>query len=205
MGTAKRLAETATSVAHLAAPANVPLSPLMTGRSLSVHFDTITLSLTEAKAAAKAAGGRLNDAFLAATAAGLRRYHDELDAPTDFVRLSMPINIRDDDDPEQTGNHFAPARFPLPLGLVDPVEAMAALRDLVQHERAEPALALVDPLSTVLNRLPTSVTTSLFGAALRGVDVVASNVPGAPIELFTAGAASRRCSPWAPWPARRST
>lgn len=187
VGTAKRLAETATSVAHLAAPANVPMSPLMTGRSLSVHFDTITLSLAEAKAAAKAAGGRLNDAFLAATAAGLRRYHEELGAPTDFVRLSMPINIRDDSDPEQTGNHFAPARFPLPLGLPDPLEAMAALRDLVQHERAEPALALVDPLSTVLNRLPTSVTTSLFGAALRGVDVVASNVPGAPIELFTAG------------------
>ena len=32
------------------------------------------------------------------------------------------------------------------------------------------------------------MTTTLFGAALRGVDVVASNVPGAPIELFTAGA-----------------
>ncbi len=42
--------------------------------------------------------------------------------------------------------------------------------------------------SVVLNRLPTSVTTGLFGAALRGIDVVASNVPGAPIELFTAGA-----------------
>jgi len=36
--------------------------------------------------------------------------------------------------------------------------------------------------------MPTSMTTTIFGAALRGVDVVASNVPGAPIELFTAGA-----------------
>ena len=187
VGSARRLAETAASVARLAAPANVPLSPLLTRRSLSVHFDTVSLSLTDAKAAAKAAGGRLNDAFLAATAAGMRRYHEELGVPTEHVRLSMPINIRDAEEPEQTGNHFAPARFALPITIGDPVEAMATIRELVQHERAEPALALVDPLSGVLNRLPTSVTTGLFGAALRGIDVVASNVPGAPVELFTAG------------------
>jgi WS/DGAT/MGAT family acyltransferase len=188
VGSAKRLGETASSVAKLAAPAVDPLSPVMKDRSLSVHFDTITLSLSEAKAAAKAAGGRLNDAFLAATAAGLRHYHEELGRPVDAVRISMPINVRDADDPEATGNHFAPARFPLPLTIEDPIEAMTTIREIVQHERAEPALALVDPLATILNRLPTSMTTTIFGAALRGVDVVASNVPGAPIELFTAGA-----------------
>jgi WS/DGAT/MGAT family acyltransferase len=187
VGSAKRLTDTATSVAKLAAPANEPLSPVMKSRSLSVHFDTITLSLPEAKTAAKAAGGRLNDAFLAASAAGLRRYHDELGHPVDAVRISMPINIRDADDPDATGNHFAPARFPLPISIHDPIEAMSTMRALVAAERAEPALALVDPLAVVLNRLPTSMTTSLFGAALRGVDVVASNVPGAPVELFTAG------------------
>ncbi|WP_426573255.1 wax ester/triacylglycerol synthase domain-containing protein [Aquihabitans sp. McL0605] len=191
LGSAKRLSETASSVARLAAPAADPLSPIMKGRSLSMHFDTVSLSLPEAKAAAKAAGGRLNDAFLAATAAGLRRYHEELGHPTDHVRISMPINIRDASDPEQTGNHFAPARFPLPLDLREPQAAMAAISELVRAERAEPALALVDPLAVVLNRLPTSVTTGLFGAALRGIDVVASNVPGAPFQLFTAGASIR--------------
>ena len=187
LGTAQRLQETVASVAHLAAPANVPLSPAMTRRSLSVHFDTVSLSLSDAKAAAKASGGRLNDAFLAATAAGMRRYHEEVGAPATHVRLSMPINIRDDQDPDQTGNHFAPARFPLPLGITDPRRAMSTIRELVAAERAEPALALVDPLSGLLNRLPTSLTTSVFGAALKGVDVVASNVPGSPIELYTAG------------------
>jgi diacylglycerol O-acyltransferase len=181
------LGETVASMGRLVAPAVEPLSPAMTGRSLSVHFDTLTLPLAEAKAAAKAAGGRLNDAFLAATAAGLRRYHDDLGQPTESVRLSMPINIREGDAADATGNHFAPARFPLPVHITDPRQAMASIRDLVARQRAEPALALVDPMSVVLNRLPTSVTTTLFGAALRGVDVVASNVPGAPIELFTAG------------------
>ncbi len=189
VGTIRRLSETMASIGRLTAPAVEPLSPLMTGRSLSVHFDTVSLSLADAKAAAKAAGGRLNDAFLAATAAGLRRYHEEMGAPTEAVRLSMPINIRDADaeGTDDTGNHFAPARFPLPVTIDDPAQAMAAIRELVAAQRAEPALALVDPMSGVLNRLPTSVTTGLFGAALRGVDVVASNVPGAPIDLYTAG------------------
>lgn len=188
VGTARKVGETLASVARLAAPANVPLSPLMANRSLSVHFDTITLSLTEAKAAAKAAGGRLNDAFLAATAAGLRRYHQEMGAPLEAVRVSVPINLRGEGDGDATGNNFAPARFHLPVAEEDPVAAMATMRALVAEQRAEPALSMVEPLARILNRLPTSVTTGIFGAALKGIDLVASNVPGAPIELFTAGA-----------------
>ena len=108
--------------------------------------------------------------MVAATAAGVRRYHEELGHPVDAVRISMPINVRDAADPEATGNHFAPARFPLPLTIEDPKEAMTTIREIVQAERAEPALALVDPLALLLNRLPTSMTTTIFGAALRGVD-----------------------------------
>ncbi len=188
VGTARKVGETLASVARLAAPANVPLSPIMANRSLSVHFDTISLSLTEAKAAAKAAGGRLNDAFLAATAAGLRRYHQEMGSPLEAVRVSVPINLRGEGEGDATGNNFAPARFHLPVDEEDPVVAMATMRALVAEQRAEPALSMVEPLARILNRLPTSVTTGIFGAALKGIDLVASNVPGAPIELFTAGA-----------------
>ncbi len=188
VGTARKVAETVASVARLAAPANVPLSPLMTGRSLSVHFDTVSLPLDRAKAAAKAAGGRLNDAFMAATAAGLRHYHEAMGEPVHALRVSMPINLRDSDHAEATGNNFAPARFPIPVDVEDPVESMRVMRELVAAQRAEPALTMVEPLARILNRLPTSMAAGLFGAMLKGVDLVASNVPGAPIELFTSGA-----------------
>ncbi len=188
VGTAARLAETGASLARLTAPAIVPMSPLMAQRSLSVHFDTVTIGLDDAKAAARAAGGRLNDAFMAATAAGFRRYHEAHDTPIESLRVSMPINLRDADSADATGNNFAPARFLLPTDRTDPIEAMTEIRALVAAQRAEPALSIVEPLARVLNRFPTSMTTSLFGAMLRGIDLVASNVPGAPIELFTAGA-----------------
>jgi diacylglycerol O-acyltransferase len=188
LGTARRTAEVAGSIARMAAPANDPLSPVMRGRSLSVHFETLSVPLDDARRAAKAVGGRLNDVFLAATAAGLRRYHELHGAVPEALRLSMPINLRTADDADATGNNFAPARFAIPLGIADPAESVLAFRELVAVQRSEPALAAVEPMARVLNQLPTAMSTGLFGSMLKGVDVVASNVPGAPIPLYTAGA-----------------
>jgi WS/DGAT/MGAT family acyltransferase len=188
VGTSGTVAETAQSVARMLKPAVAPLSPLMKGRSLSVRFDTLTVSLDEAKRAAKRAEGKLNDAFVAAVAGGWQRYHDRHGVPAEALRMTMPINIRTEDSQGQVGNQFAPARFAVPLTVSDPVERMQTVRQLVEQARTEPALALVDPMAGVLNRFPKEVTTSFFGAMLKGVDFVTSNVPGAPIPLFLAGA-----------------
>jgi hypothetical protein len=42
-------------------------------------------------------------------------------------------------------------------------------------------------MAGLLRRLPTSISTGLFGSMLKGVDLVTSNVPGAPIPIYTAG------------------
>jgi diacylglycerol O-acyltransferase / wax synthase len=186
--TARSTAETAASIGRLLAPATDPLSPIMRERSLSVHFDTITVPLDELRAASKRADGKLNDAFVAAVLGGLRRYHDHHDASTSAVRMSMPINLRNQATGDLAGNQFAPARFAVPLDVDDPVERMVAVRDLVRQQRGEPALALAEPLASILFRLPTSVSTAVFGSMLRGIDVVTSNVPGVPIPVYLAGA-----------------
>lgn len=181
----RRGAEVAASAGRLIAPSIRPRSAVMTERSLKMHFDTISVPLARAKAAAKVAGGRLNDAFVAATTAGLRRYHEAHGASTGALRMAMPINVRQEEG--VGGNHFVPARFDIPLVIEDPVERMRSVHALVARQRAEPALDLVDPMAGVLNRLPRGLTTEVFGSVLRGVDVVTSNVPGAPVELFSAG------------------
>ncbi len=179
---------TAGSTARMLKPVSDPLSPIMTGRSSSVRFDTVSASLPRMKAASKLVGGHLNDAFVAAVAGGLRRYHEHHGAPVERLRMTMPINIRPADGLVVAGNQFVPARFEFPVGIADPVERMAALHALVAEQRAEPALGIVEPLSGVLNRLPVSVTTSIFGSMLKAIDVVTSNVPGAPIPIYIAGA-----------------
>jgi diacylglycerol O-acyltransferase len=160
----------------------------MRDRSLSVHFDELTLPLETLKAAPKVVSGRLNDAFVAGVAGGLRRYHEKHGAEVEYLRMTMPISIRTGITANRAGNQFVPARFPVPVGIDDPIKRMAEIRMLVEHERAEPALMLTDAIANVLNRLPATVTTSLFGAMLKGVDFITTNVPGPPLPVYMAGA-----------------
>jgi len=187
-GTARQLSSTLGSIGRMLAPATTPLSPIMTGRSLSVHFDTITVPLSELKSAAKRADGKLNDAFVAGITGGLRRYHQHHGVDVDELRMSMPINIRNDETADLAGNQFAPARFAIPTAIEDPIERMRSTRELVTQQRGEPALSLAAPLAGILYRLPASITTGVFGSMLRGIDFVTSNVPGVPIPVFFGGA-----------------
>lgn len=186
------------SVARMLAPSPTPLSPIMTKRSLSYRFQTLTYSLPDLKAAAKACDGTLNDAFVAGVAGGLRRYHERHDAPVEALRMTMPINVRDDETADLAGNQFVPARFTVPVAIEDPVEHMRAIHDLVDQQRHEPANGLLEPMSIVLNRLPTTAVTALFGSMIKGMDFTTSNVPGAPIPVYVAGAQLERMFPFGP-------
>ncbi len=195
---ARGVGETLASMGRMLAPATEPLSPLMTARTLSVHFETLTVPLADLKAAAKAGGGTLNDAFVAGVAGGLMRYHAKHGTEIGSLRMNMPINVRTEATANVAGNQFAPARFAVPMDIEDPAERMAAVRELVAGQRGEPALNLLEPMSGILNRLPTTVTTAVFGAMLRGVDFTTSNVPGAPIPTFIAGAQIESMFPFGP-------
>ena len=188
VGATRYAARSAASAVRVLRPVSEPLSPLMSARSRSIRFDTLTASLPAMKAASKLVGGRLNDAFLAAVAGGLDRYHKTHGVSVDELRMSMPINIRVRNDPVAGGNQFVPMRFPFPVSVADPVERMVRLHDLVIAQRTEPALNLAKPIAGLLNRLPAFLTAALFGGMLKAIDVVTSNVPGAPRPVFIAGA-----------------
>jgi len=176
------------SVAKTLSLALEPMSPIMRERSLSVRYDTIDVDLARMKLASKLVSGKLNDAFLAAVAGGLARYHEAHGHRVPALRMTMPINIRTERTAALAGNQFAPARFAVPLDIDDPIGRMNAMRELVEANRAEPALGLTSGLASVLNRLPATATTALFGAMLKGIDFVTSNVPGPPVPVYVAGA-----------------
>jgi WS/DGAT/MGAT family acyltransferase len=187
-GAAADLRRSLDSLRRGLAPAGEPLSPLLRGRSLSVRFDPLRVPLAALRAAGKKADGTLNDAFVAAVCGGLRRYHEAHGEAVDELRMTMPVNVREGDDADRAGNQFAPARFAVPIAAPDPVERMRAIGALVRRERAEPLLGFLEGVAGVLNRLPTSLSVSLFGSMLKGIDFVTSNVPGPRREVFTAGA-----------------
>jgi WS/DGAT/MGAT family acyltransferase len=179
------------------APATEPMSPVMRTRGLGRRLDTFDISLDDVKRAAKATEGSVNDVFVAAVLGGLHRYHARHGDCPDSLRMTLPINLRREGD-DAAGNHFAPARFAVPAALTDPRDRVQAVRSLVRQWRAEPALQLTGPLAGVLNRLPTATTTSLFGGMLKCCDFVATNVPGAPVPVYAAGARVDRMYAFAP-------
>lgn len=175
------------SVVKLLRPVTEPCSPIMRERSLARRFEAFEVPFDELSAAGHAVGGHVNDAFLAAVVGGVADYHRHHDAPLRELRLTMPINVRHEGDP-MGGNRFVPARFSVPAYVRDPRARMLVVGRVAHEWRDEPSLALTEPIASVLDRLPISVTTALFGGMLKGVDAVVTNVPGVPMRHFLAGA-----------------
>jgi diacylglycerol O-acyltransferase / wax synthase len=197
VGLLRRSADTTRSVARMLAPVREPLSPVMRHRGLSWHFDAFDVDLPGLKRAGKAAGGTLNDAFIASVAGGLRRYHERAGKPVEGLRVTMPVSFRGQGSTE-AGNKFAPARFTIPVALTDPAERVRAIGRLSRQWQAEPALPLTEVIAELLSRTPSPVATELFGSMLKGVDFVATNVAGMNIPVFLAGAEIERIYAFAP-------
>jgi len=187
VGTTAEAARAGRSVAEYLAPATKPRSPIMRGRTLGRDLATLEVPLDHLKAAGRSVGGSMNDAFVASAVGGLARYHEFHGAPLEDLRLMMPINLRVEGD-TLGGNHFTPARFLVPADVKDPAERIAVLSERCRWIRDEPAVSLTDALATVFNALPMAFTTSFLGAMFKCADFVASNMAGAPIPVYLAGA-----------------
>jgi hypothetical protein len=174
-------------------------SPLLRARSLSWRFLALDVAFKDLRAAAKAAGASLNDAFLAALLGAFRRYHEELDHPIDKMPIAIPINVRRETDPEG-GNRFAGARFAAPVGIVDPRERMEVMGSLVRAARGEPAIDAMALFAPALARLPGPLISRLAGGLTKANDLQASNVPGFRTDVFLAGAKIERFYGFGPLP-----
>jgi diacylglycerol O-acyltransferase len=187
------------SLARVLGPPPATASPLMQERGLSRRFGTIDIPLARLRAAGKAGGGSLNDAYLAALTGGLRRYHELHGLTPDVLPIAFPVSLRSDDDP-LGGNRFAGARIAGPIGIEDPAQRMRAIRERVLEAREEPALDFMGILAPALARIPTGLLTRLTESVTRTVDLQASNIPGLARPAYIAGARIERIYPFGPVP-----
>lgn len=181
------------SVRRMTEPVTRTLSPVMTDRRLVWRYEPFDVPFAELRAAGKAAGGTVNDAFLAAVAGGLARYHDVHGHPVEHLRVTMPVSLRTSDDPAG-GNRITLARIVLPVGLKDPAERIRAIDELSRSWRREPAIPYSNVIAGALNLLPRSFT----GGMLKHVDFLASDVPGFPERVFVGGAEVMGFYPFGP-------
>jgi WS/DGAT/MGAT family acyltransferase len=173
------------SGARVMAPA-AETSPLLRRRGRATRTEVIDIDFDALRAAAKAAGGSLNDAYLAGLCGALRRYHEALGMPVGTLPMAVPVSVRRDDDPAG-GNRFTGVTLAAPIGQTDPGERIRAIRAQMLSRREEPALGVFGAIAPVLSMLPQPLIEAASNA-VTAPDVQASNVPGYPGDTYLAGA-----------------
>jgi diacylglycerol O-acyltransferase len=160
--------------------------------------------LTQVKAVKNSFGGTVNDVILTAIAGGFRSYllgrEAEL-APEDYVRSMVPVSTRGAGAPAG-GNEVAALFVDLPVGIADPVQRLAAVRDRMAAVKASGLLQGTDSL--VANAV--FIPPALFAGAGRlaavapqpMVATITTNVPGPQHSLYLLGRELQRMLPYVP-------
>jgi hypothetical protein len=137
------------------------------------------------RGAAKALNGTLNTAFVTAAAHAAGKYHQQLGAPVESLRASMAISTRTEDSGT---NAFTLARMLVPTSEMPLPERFAAVNEILAAAREGSTSGSLEAIATVSTVIPTSVVTRLARAQSETVDFATSNVRGAGVPLFVAGA-----------------
>jgi hypothetical protein len=174
-----------------------PRSPLWDrNRSHAHRFDLVSLDLGRTRAAAKALGGTVNDAFVTVMATAAGEYHRALDSDVEWLRVTVPISVRQ--DKAAAGNAWVPARLSVPTAAMDIRSRFGLVASAMDQTKREPSLNLGNALAGVLSRLPTPVVVRLAHQQTGTVDFACSNVRGAPFDLWIAGAKVLANHPFGP-------
>ena len=188
----------ATSAGRVLRPGDTLPSPLLRRRSAVSRVITLDVPLDQMRGAAKAAGGSVNDVYLAALSAALRIYHEQLGVPTARLPMAVPVSLRTDGH-AQAGNHFAGVMVAAPLEETDPVSRIADIRQQIVVARQERAIGLMGALAPVMSTLPTALL-DVLSEGMPTPDVQASNVPSYSSDTYIAGVRVEKHYPIGPLP-----
>jgi len=162
-------------------------SPLWRGqRSARRHLEVLSLDLEEVKAAAKRHGGTVNDLFVSALCEAVGGYHRVRGNDVDELRISVPVSTRT--DRSAGGNSFLPARLLVPCGELAPEARFALVHERLHRARTGGSGGVGEFAAGALSRLPATVVARLARQQTDTVDFAASNVRGAPFDVWVAGA-----------------
>jgi len=165
-------------------------------------------SLDDMKAIRKEHGCKINDVILAATTLALRDYLIEEDAlPDRPLAAAVPVALQKPEGQERLVNELATLLAPLPVQLDDPVEilkriqaATTASKELVNAVSAPGMMEWAGFVAPRLLNVFMGMYSKFEMADLHPPiqNIVVSNVPGPPIELWVAGAKVHAVIPMGP-------
>jgi WS/DGAT/MGAT family acyltransferase len=156
--------------------------------------------LDDFKAIGKAFGATVNDVLVAATTGALRRYMERRGETTAGVsiRASVPVNLRPPDQPARMGNAFGLVFLTLPIGIVDPVRRLRAIKKEMDALKGSPEALVAFGVLSLIGRAPVAIEQlglRFFGSK---ATAVLTNVPGPRQPLYLAGRRLEKVMFWVP-------
>ena len=161
-------------------------------------FGLGSLSLEDVKRVKDHFGVKVNDVVCSVVAGGLREDMEQAGTLPDGPLVAMvPVSVRTDDERGTFGNQISVMFVPIATHRDDPVarltETAAELLSAKARHQTLPAKALSDLTQFIPPALHTRAARTVLEATPRlGLqppwNVVISNVPGPPIDIYTAGA-----------------
>ncbi|MFZ5727500.1 MAG: wax ester/triacylglycerol synthase family O-acyltransferase [Pseudomonadota bacterium] len=169
---------------------NVPVGP-------HKMFDGTSVALADvALIRGKVPGATVNDVVLTTVGGALRKYlakHKEL--PKESLVAVAPVNLRGKGGKASTpGNQVSAMSVPIRTDIADPLARLAAVRDYTVEAKEAKAGVSARIMTDLSQHIPGAtmaavarlVTSERF--AVRGTNLFISNVPGAQVPLYLAGA-----------------
>ncbi len=169
---------------------NVPIGP-------HKMFDGTSVALADvALVRKKVSGATVNDVVLTTVGGALRKYlakHKEL--PKDSLVAVAPVNLRGKGGKASTpGNQVSAMSVPIRTDIADSLARLTAVRDYTVQAKEAKAGVSARIMTDLSQHIPGAtmaavarlVTSERF--AVRGTNLFISNVPGAQVPLYLAGA-----------------
>ncbi len=175
--------------------------PTLLNKSISSErsFAGTSISLSQAKAVAKAAGGKLNDVVLAVSSGVVRRYLLEQGGlPAKSMTAAVPISLREEGNTDANNQVFGMI-CSIATNIADPKERIETIiaQSTKSKEMSHPLRALMPQVSNIsMLGAPILVQilallysrSSLSDVLPPAANITVSNVPGPRQTLYAAGA-----------------
>jgi WS/DGAT/MGAT family acyltransferase len=143
------------------------------------------------KVKASSGGATVNDVVLTAVAGALGRFLSERGMEVDGVELRacVPISLRQEAKRGALGNEIAIMNAPLPIGLHDPKQRLARVRQAMEHLKSSKQAEGAKVLTSLENALPPAVLAraSRLGFSSRLYNLLVTNVPGPQFPIYLLG------------------
>jgi diacylglycerol O-acyltransferase len=183
-----------------------PNAPLSINGPIGPHrrWDWARTTLADVKTVRTALGGTVNDVVLAVLTRGFRDLlvsrGDDVDSRV--VRTLVPVSVRTPGEQGTYNNRVSAMIAALPVGIVDPAERLAAIREQMTGLKESKQAVAGEALTSLSGFAPSLLlalgTRVAMRVPQRNVNTVTTNVPGPQLQLYACGRPMLEAFPFVP-------